>query len=128
MKISDLQNYFNSRKEEFSLSYKFGAPIGKDEISNVEEKFEILFPEQVREFYTNYNGMKVQEPAFEIYSLNKLRILDNYLIFAKFNNEHEVAFDISKINQADQWNIMNIENGYCVTLTMASFWSNKIPA
>lgn len=128
MKLNDLKKYFERLKVEYSISYEFGSSNCLDDISKTEEKFDLVFPLQIKEFYINYDGMYVKDPAFEVYPLDKLRKIKDYLIFAKFNNEFEVAFDISRINRADQWNIVNIENGFCVTLTMASFWSNKIPA
>jgi len=39
---------------------------------------------------------------------------------------HRFRFDTSHLNNVGQWYVFFFESRYQVTLTMASFWSNKI--
>ena len=39
-----------------------------------------------------------------------------------------LGFDLRRRNDAEQWDILNVDTGFRVTLTMASFWSNKVLA
>lgn len=73
------------------------------------------------------NGLIVEKPALAIRALDELEIDNKGLMhFAVFDNKHIIAFDTNSINNAEQWNIVNRDTGYLVTLTMASFWANKI--
>ena len=64
----------------------------------------------------------------EVFSLRNLEIYDEKIVFAKFNGKHDLAFLSSNLNQAEQWDIVNASTGFLITLTMASFWSNKLVA
>ena len=42
--------------------------------------------------------------------------------------ETALGFDTRSRNDADPWDIVTVDTGFLVTLTMASFWSNKVLA
>lgn len=105
------------------------APAGTELMQNTESRLNVKFPEPVKLFYTFYNGLSVNDPHFEILSLEKLNWYSDHLIhFATFNFQHKACFDISKQNSAGQWMIVNGETGFQITMTMESFWSNKLLA
>ena len=84
-------------------------------------------PQQVKWFYLLCNGLKVEAPPLEIKSIEDLYTdKTGKIIFAIFDKRHRICFDVSKNNAASQWDILNYDNGFIVTLTMASFWTNKI--
>lgn len=127
MKIEELgRNYFKQLKNN-GLRINPPATIGL--IEETEKRLKVEFPEQVKLFYTYYNGLSTTEPPFEILPLEKLNMDSGHKIhFATFNGLHKACFDISKINEAEQWMIVNGNTGYQITFTMASFWTNKILA
>lgn len=91
-----------------------------------EQSLAVVFPSQVRDFYQFYNGLRVEEPHLEILSIEEIRYQKAPLLhFATVNREHQVCFDTSRINEAGQWDIVTAD-GHRITLTMASFWSNKL--
>ncbi|QQS36619.1 MAG: SMI1/KNR4 family protein [Ignavibacteriales bacterium] len=108
------------------FNYNFGDPISIKDIELYEARLNVKFPEQVKEFYSQINGLSVDSPALEVYNLDKVFVRNGLLYFGRFDNQYEVAFKFDKINMANQWDIVNPQNSYCITHTMASFWSNKI--
>ena len=122
MDLSD----FESNLQKLDAEYELGAPSTLEELAIIEKNLNVTFPEQVKNYYQNIGALKVISPALEIYDISNLKKIDNRIAFCKFSNEHELSFDISKINSAKQWNIINRRTNYQVTKTMASFYSNKI--
>lgn len=117
-KLSELQD----------LAYSLGRQASELELEQAEKKLGVLFPSQVKLFYRNYNGLHVETPAVEVLPIDALRfIFPERLHFATFDSSHRLCFDTSHTNEAGQWDIL-AENDFCVTFTMASFWSNKILA
>ena len=51
--------------------------------------------------------------------------MPNRLHFATLNGNEQLYFDVSRINEAKQWDIVTAD-GFRVTLTMASFWSIRM--
>lgn len=93
------------------------------DVSQAEENLDVSFPEQVALFYRNFNGLRVENPPLEVLPIERLDFaFPNLLHFATFDGENRLYFDTAQTNAAEQWNIVT-EDGFCVTLTMASFWS-----
>lgn len=56
----------------------------------------------------------------------KLALLDNeYLQFAQIGDVI-IAADLRKINEANEWDIINYDTKYVITKTFASFFANKV--
>ena len=127
MNIEDFKNHLDQLKNNSELKYTIGDSVSITTIENIEQKLKVIFPKQVKVFYSNYNGLLTKNPSLELYKIEELELIEKLIIFGKFNNIYEVAFDTNTLNSANQWNIINVKNKYCITLTMASFWSNKIP-
>jgi hypothetical protein len=117
---------FESNLQKLNLEYNVGSGLANTDIERIEEKLGVSFPEQVKEFYMNFGTLNIRSPRLEIYSPLELTEKEGKIIFCKFKGMHELSFDISELNQANQWNIINTKTGYIVTHTMASFWSNKV--
>jgi hypothetical protein len=111
------------------LVYTIGAPSSESTIADAEQRLALRFPKQVVDFYTAYNGLRVEEPQIEILTVERLEYLtensSSLLHFATVDHLHKVYFDTSHINVAGQWDIV-ASSGYRITFTMASFWSNKL--
>jgi hypothetical protein len=84
-------------------------------------------PEQICFFYRQMNGLKVEDPSFDILPIQELEVDESKTIhFATADGDRRICFDCSRLNEAGQWDIIDATSGYRITLTMASFWSNKI--
>jgi hypothetical protein len=121
MNLHDIE--INLRKLE--TEYHIECGISDAKIDEVQEAIGKKLPEQVKMFYKSCNGLSVNQ-KLEIYEINKLNISDGILEFALFNGKYPVGFDISHINDAGQWSIINVETKFVITQTMASFLTNKI--
>jgi len=108
------------------LNYSLAAPASDEEIQKAERRLSVLFPGQVRLFYGSFNGLRVVDPQIEVLPVECLNFASpNRLHFATLDGNRALYFDVSHLNEAEQWDIVAAD-GYRVTLTMASFWSNKI--
>lgn len=92
------------------------------------EKEKLNYPESVQVLYTNINGLKIVEPrAFELLKFSELELIDEkYLFFALINENQKICFDVTSLNAAGEWDIVELENKYLITKTLASFLTNKI--
>jgi hypothetical protein len=127
MYLYDVSKHLERRRGERGLIYRLGLPAGDDNIGLNEQRLEVSVPAQVKQFYLHYNGLHLDQPALDILPLADLDfVAPGSLHFATVDNIHRLCFDTTHLNTRFQWNIIAIESGYWVTLTMASFWSNKI--
>lgn len=126
MDLSQIERRLESLSEENGFSFSLGRGASEIQIHDTELRLTIRLPEQVKLFYSHYNGLRVSNPKLNVLALERLSFHSiNRLHFAVLDDRHNVYFDVSGTNAANQWNISS-EDGYLITLTMASFWSNKI--
>jgi hypothetical protein len=83
-------------------------------------------PEPVARFYRRCDGLVIAHPAFELLPLHELWRFGPLLHFARFDRVEPIAFDTSSLNEAAQWNIVHAPSGHLVTMTLASFLTNKL--
>ena len=83
-------------------------------------------PESVAGFYRRCDGFVIAHPAIELLPLRELWWFGPRLVFARFDQVEAIAFETTSLNQAGQWNIVHPGTGYLITLTLASFLTNKI--
>ena len=103
------------------LEYSLEGPASEFDITEAEKRLNISFPEQVRSFYQQHNGLRVNEPPLEILPIQGLNLASPvFLHFATLNESIPLFFDVSRINEANQWDIVSVD-GIRVTLTMATF-------
>ena len=125
--LEHLETSLQKRREETGLIYTIGKPADESSIRGVEFSLNLSFPEQVRQFYNRHNGLAVQKPALNIWPLEEFaRGANERVRFATFDNDQHVSFAVTRLNDDGQWDIVNDLSGELITLTMASFWSNKI--
>ncbi|MFZ4740084.1 MAG: hypothetical protein ACOYLE_02850 [Bacteroidales bacterium] len=122
---------FIKRLEKTRLSKeKFDFKLGKGLLLNdfiaIEKNLNITIPDRIKDFYLVANGLKTKNPDFEILEIDSWVIDSGLIYFATFDTLNKVYFDISKLNQADEWTILTAKDNYVMTLTISSFWSNKI--
>ncbi len=126
MRLEHFRARFEKLSKERELIYFLAEKATDQEVAEIESKLKISFPAQVKLFYEKFNGLKVDFPNLEIFPVENLKFHSkNRLNFAVFDENHQLFFDTSHFNEANQWNIVS-DNDFRVTLTMASFWSNKI--
>lgn len=126
MHLEHISSRFQKLAEKHELNYSLAAPASDDEILRAERRLGVSFPEQVRLFYRSFNGLRVDDPPLEVLSVERLNLASpGRLHFATLDGRRPLYFDTSRTNEAEQWDIVSADD-YRVTLTMASFWSNKI--
>ena len=70
------------------------------------------------------DGYRIKKDDREI--VFKLALLNNnYLQFAQIDNI-VIAADLQKVNEANEYNIVNYETKYVITKTFESFFTNKV--
>ena len=127
MHIDNFIPNLEKRSEKYGLNFQVGKPAIETAIGAFENRNEIKIPEQIKWFYQKCNGLRIEDPPLDIESIENLDADETgKIVFAIFDKMHRICFDISRTNAASQWDILNYDTGFVVTLTMASFWTNKI--
>lgn len=92
--------------QKLGLVYHLPVPASELEISKSEQRLNVSFPAQVRQFYQNYNGLRVENPQLEILSVETLNLTSgDRLHFATVDFQHRLFFDVSQLNAAGQWDV-----------------------
>ena len=128
MKLLDFEKAcLKLKSQNPSFKYEFNKSLTEKEIKIFENQLKINIPVKVKEFYLQFNGLKTHNPKLEILSMEKWLVNEsNQIQFAIFNESNTACFDITKINSAGEWTIINPDIDKEITLTISSFWSNKI--
>ena len=119
--------HFISNLSKRPIEVRVGAPCGLDALDAASARLGSPLPEQLCSFYLHVNGLDVTDPALQVLPIQELRRSGNGLVrFATLDHRHHLALDATSWNEAGQWSVVSEATGYVVTLTIASFWSNKI--
>ncbi|MDP4202512.1 MAG: SMI1/KNR4 family protein [Bacteroidota bacterium] len=121
--IQQLDKLEQTRK---GFRYTLGKALQVDDFKSIEEKLEISIPNKIKDFYLVANGLITNNPEFEIIAIDSWVVKSDSIHFATFDQINKIYFNISEINQAGEWTIYNLQDNYEITLTISSFWSNKI--
>src|SRR5688572_12690300 len=120
MHLDQLQRRFETLGQE-GLEYRIASAASTEAIDAAEQRLGVTFPEQVRRFYSAFDGIEVLAPPFKLYPLDELEREGSLLEFCLCDQVHRLAFETGQVNEAGQWFIVNAETGYRITYTMASF-------
>lgn len=115
-----------TRQSKSGFDYKLGKRLELKDFIDVESVLNIKIPERVKDLYLVANGLKTINPDFELMEISYWKVNSGLIHFATFDNLSKVYFKITELNQAGEWTILNAEDNYEITLTISSFWSNKI--
>jgi|MudIll2142460700_1097286.scaffolds.fasta_scaffold26782_2 hypothetical protein len=127
MNIEHVRKNLEKRASKKGLLYELGHPASEQVLLQTEKRLNLIFPGQVKLFYRNYNGLIVEDPPLHMFPLEKLELEpEERVYFSLVSNIHKLCFDVSHYNDAGQWNIVNSKDNYLVTLSFASFWSNRM--
>lgn len=121
--IQQLDKLKQNKKE---FRYTLGKNLQVDDFNSIEKKLKITIPDKIKDFYLVANGLITNNPEFEIVTIDSWEVNSEYIHFATFDQIHKIHFRISEVNQAGEWTICNLADSYEITLTISSFWSNKI--
>lgn len=128
MNLIDMQKTLERIKTK-NLNFEFilNEATSSKLFEKVENQLGLTIPEKTKHFYKVFNGLKTQNPQLTVFAIEDWKKnTDGLIHFATFNNSAEIFFDTRRLNQADQWTITNPASNYEITLSMSSFWSNKI--
>ena len=126
MRLEQIPLLLQKLSQRHGLEYSLADAASAQDIREAEERLGVSIPWQVKLFYSSYNGLRVEDPQLEILPAGRLERADPVrLHFATLDGGRRLYFDASHVNEAGQWDVV-AEDGYRVTLTMASFWSNRI--
>ncbi|AZZ98453.1 SMI1/KNR4 family protein [Pseudoalteromonas sp. R3] len=114
----------NLKKLESSFALNDGLSV--EELHETERNLGVVFPPQVANFYQCINGFSVKSPALVMHSAGNMVKHGSLIEFAVFNGSVPVAFDVSRVNSSGQWDVVNLNTKYVITLTMASFLTSRI--
>lgn len=109
--------------ESTGLVCRLNAGADEAQFRECEERLGVSLPAQIVAFWTEINGLRVDDPPLEVLPLSQLYLEGTALIFASCHTDVRLAFDTSAINCAGEWSIISVHTRYRITLTMASFWS-----
>jgi hypothetical protein len=127
MQIEHLKINFEKKSKQKNFSYTLYQPASNTVIKKTEERLDLRIPDQVALFYSHYNGLEVENPQLTIIPIEHWEITPEMLIhFSTIDGQYRLCFDTMRLNDANQWSIINCKTGYLVTYTMSSFWTNKI--
>jgi hypothetical protein len=127
MHLENIAGHLEQRAATRGLHYILGLPAAPEARVEAEARLGVALPTQVAQFYQHYDGLRVENPPLELLSLAHLTfVAPHRLHFATVDGQHIVCFETSALNTAGQWNIVTQASNYRITLTMASFWSNKL--
>ena len=126
MLLEQIPSRFKNLSSHRALKHYLASPASEAEIMEAERRLGVSFPAQVKSFYQHYNGLSVDDPQLEVLPIERIDFASPKLLhFATLDGRHNLYFDVSKMNDADQWDIVNTD-GFPVTVTMASFWTNRM--
>lgn len=127
MNLEQFINRLNkTQQSKEGFDFKLGKILHLNDFLRIENELKITIPEKIKDFYLVANGLKTVNPDFELIELDDWKIDSGLIHFASFDTLNKVYFKISEINQAGEWTIFNYKDKYEITLTISSFWSNKI--
>ena len=126
MKLEEFETNLKKRADRSQVQYTLNPGASAQQILDAEKRLGKL-PKQVCLFYSHFNGLSMSQPFLRILGLECLnKDQDGKVPFCTFEDDVTLCFNTAGLNDADQWTIENYKSHYVVTLSLASFWSNKI--
>jgi cell wall assembly regulator SMI1 len=121
MLLEQIPSRFMNLSSQRQLKYVLGNPAPESKIKETEQRLGVSFPAQVKSFYRHYDGLRVDDPQLEILPIEQIELGSTELLhFATFDGNHHLYFNVSRVNEAEQWDIVTAD-GFRVTVTMARF-------
>lgn len=123
--IEQLALALKRREDKLKYSITYFSSVN---YSKHYSRFVFDFPPIVKQYFDKIEHFQIESPRhFEILPLNEILLLDDqFLLFSFINKNEKICFDISHINESDQWDIVNFNNKYLITKTLSSYLINKL--
>jgi cell wall assembly regulator SMI1 len=122
MHLAQIVQRFNSLSNQ-GVVCRLAPGATRDLFRETETRLGVKFPEQVESFWMAFDGLEVDIPPLKILPLSEMKREGELVVFCICDRTIRIAFHVGAANEAGQWSILNAETGYCITLTIASFWS-----
>ena len=110
------------------LNYDMRPGATVVQIEETEQRLKLQFCGRVASLWSLMDGLEVQDPPFQLLPLSDLTLENGLVVFATCNGIERLALDTRSINVAGEWDIVNPDTGYRLTLTIGSFWSMHLCA
>jgi hypothetical protein len=115
-----------TRQTQKGFDYILGKQLRVEDFENIEKKLQLKIPARIRDFYLVANGLITINPDFELIEPDNWKPEKGFIHFATFNKTNNVYFYVIKPNNAKEWTIIDKDTKFEITLTISSFWSNKL--
>ena len=119
--------YFEQQFQKRNIQVNLNPGLSEEEIELHQIRLKIILPKLVRIFYAFANGYEVK--GFNFIQLpieNWIELPDGMIQFMTIENKSKIGWDVTHLNDANEWDILNCITKNRITLTMTSLWSNKI--
>ncbi len=90
MNLQHLLGNFEKRKLKNNLSFELKGSATQEQIRAAEERLNVKFPDQVKLFYSFYNGLSVHNPPIEILRIEDLNWLKTYIHFSTIDERIKI--------------------------------------
>ncbi len=125
MQFDTFESSLRRRANASGLRYELRTPLTHSDLAVALSTIHDSVPNSLVEFYRFCNGFYVVSPHLEVLGVDALQRDGDLIEFATFDRSSCVAFDITQLNDAGEWDIINHATGFRVTHTLASFLTNK---
>lgn len=87
-----------------------------------------FMPKSISAFYEVIHFIEITFPRKIIIMSPQNMILfdERYLCFSIINETEKICFDISRLNNENEWDIINFNNNFLITTSFKSYITNKL--
>lgn len=126
--IKDLKNALDRRRKKEYITYSIVLSKSTSIETNSYFIKKYKLPNKIIPFYQEILSLDIDKPRkLKLLSPQEFKIIDDkYLLFSIIDNKYLIGFDMRFINEAGEWNIVNIENHFIITKTLSSYLTNKL--
>ncbi len=125
MQLDTFESSLRRRANASGLKYELHTPMAHADLAVALSAIHDSVPDSLLEFYGFCNGFRVSSPHLDVFGAKVLQKDGELVKFAIFDQSNCVAFDTSQLNDAGEWDIINLATGFRLTHTLASFMTNK---
>ena len=118
--VGDIQRRLEKLGRD-GVAYRLASGASPAAVLAAERRLGQSLPGPVSAFYAAYDGLLVEDPAFEIFGVAGVERKGDLLLFCRCDRTKYIGFDAAAVNEAGQWSIVSADTRYRVTYTIQSF-------